>query len=220
MDHVGFSDLRTAAYCPRQLYYVRRDDDRRTPPEVERIREVAFQYGELAGADDATLRESAVDVTPDCWRANLRTAREAVDAFDDLVNPPIRDAFLEGKDCRGIAHKVLEDPPRPSLVSAGTPPERGVYRPQSVAAVAAAKALSWEREREVDRAFVEYPAHGVVRAVDLTTRRTAAYRRTLRAVRSMDGPPARLTDRRKCESCSYREQCGVHTRSLRSLLGR
>jgi CRISPR-associated exonuclease Cas4 len=95
-----------------------------------------------------------------------------------------------------------------------------VWEPQRVRAVAAAKALSWEREATVDRALVEYPAHGVVRTVRLTTRARATYRRALRAVRSLDGPPPRLRDTAKCEPCDYRDRCGVPTRSMRSLLGR
>jgi CRISPR-associated exonuclease Cas4 len=83
---------------------------------------------------------------------------------------------------------------------------------------AVANALAWERQREIPRALVEYPAVGAVREVELTCRRTAAYRRVLRTVRSMDGPPPRVDDSR-CESCEYRTECGVKTRSLRSLLG-
>ena len=41
----------------------------------------------------------------------------------------------------------------------------------------------------VERAFVEYPAYGIVREIALTTRRKAAYRRVLRT-------PAPSTDRR------------------------
>jgi CRISPR-associated exonuclease Cas4 len=87
-----------------------------------------------------------------------------------------------------------------------------------VKAVGAAKALAWERETAVDRAYVEYPRHGVIRSVSLSTRNKAAYRRTLRAVRSMDGPPPRVDDDSKCDSCRFAEQCGVRTRSLKSLL--
>lgn len=49
------------------------------------------------------------------------------------------------------------------MVFTGRPPEHGVWEPQSIRAVAAAKALSWEHERTVERAFVEYPAYGIVR---------------------------------------------------------
>ena len=109
--------------------------------------------------------------------------------------------------------------PTPSLLSTGSPPENGVWYPQTVHAVAAAKALAFERETPVERAFVEYPTHGIVREVPLTARRKAAYRGTVRTLESIDGPPPRLDDDAKCEPCEYREECGVRTRSLRSLLG-
>ncbi len=219
MSHVTFSDLRTAAYCPRQLYYARRDDDRGPPASVARVRALARRYPELLDADDATLADLPIEVPPGTYRERLRGLRER-SCWDDLTRPAAGETLLTGRDCRGVAHKLLADPPRPVLVSPGEPPERGVWAPQSVAAVAAAKALSYERERSVETAVVEYPAHGLVRTVPMTTRRKAAYRRTLRTVRSLDGPPPRVDDRSKCESCDYREECGVPTRTLASLLGR
>lgn len=226
---VTFSDLARAAYCPRQLYYVRRHDDREPPPEVRERRELAFRYAALRTDEDANLRRLPIDVTP----AEYRTALDGLAARDDwdaLCDPAARDVLLTGKDCRGVVHKLLAGddspsseetslPPTPVLVSPGTPPPRGVWTPQTVSAVAAAKALSWEREREIPRAVVEYPSHGVVRTVRLTTQNRAVYRRTLRTVRSLDGPPPRLRGSDKCSSCDYRSDCGVQTRSLRSLLG-
>jgi CRISPR-associated exonuclease Cas4 len=215
----AFSDLRTAAYCPRQCYYQWQDDaDRGPPPEVEQRRELAFQYDEiLAGAD---LADAPLNVTATQLRTNLSCAKARLDAFDALAHPADRDVLLTGKDCRGIAHKILDlDSPTPSLISAGSPPENGVWHPQTVHAVAAAKALAFERETPVERAFVEYPTYGIIREVVLTSRRTAAYRTAVRTLEAIDGPPPRLDDRSKCETCEYREECGVKTRSLRSLLG-
>jgi CRISPR-associated exonuclease Cas4 len=218
MSKHAFSDLRTAAYCPRQCYYRWQEDDRDPPPEVETRRELAFRYEELL--DGADLATEPIAVTPTQFRTNLSCAKARFDAFDELRHPSERDVFLDGKESRGIAHKVLDlDPPVPSLVSAGSPPENGVWHPQTVHAVAAAKALAWEREAPIERAFVEYPTYGVVREVRLTTRRKAAYRATVHVLDSIDGPPPRLTDTEKCESCEYRGDCGVKTRSLRSLLG-
>ncbi|SDL98109.1 CRISPR-associated exonuclease Cas4 [Halogranum gelatinilyticum] len=222
-DLVSFGDLARATYCPRQLYYARRDDDRAPPPAVDEAKELAFQYPELRDASDAKLRDLPVAVAPESYRAALGRLA-ARDDWDALTDPTRRDTLLTGKDCRGVAHKLLDpsgadDPPVPVLVSPGTPPERGVWEPQTVKAVAAAKALSWEREREIPTALVEYPTHGVVRTVRLTTRKKAVYRTALRTVRGLDGPPPRLRGSDKCDSCDYRSQCGVKTRSLRSLLG-
>jgi CRISPR-associated exonuclease Cas4 len=88
-----------------------------------------------------------------------------------------------------------------------------------VRAVAAAKALAYERERPVERALYEFPAYGIVREVPLTTRRKAFYRRTVRTLSALDGPPPRVEDDAKCEPCDYRAECGVRTRSVRSMLG-
>ena len=77
-----------------------------------------------------------------------------LDAFEALCDPADRDVLLTGKDCRGIAHKIVEiDAPTPSLISAGSPPENGVWHPQTVHAVAAAKALAYERETPVELSF-------------------------------------------------------------------
>lgn len=212
-----FSDLALATYCPRKLYYRRRDDDRGPPEEVEEIRALAARYEDLL--DSATdLSSEPIATTPTQYRSNLGSAKARFDRWDELADPPKTDVLLEGKDCRGIAHKLLEGPAVPVVVSAGQPPERGVWEPQSVRATAAAKALAWEQETPVEGAFVEYPAYGRIRKLRLTTRRKAAYRRALRTVRSLDGPPPRLHDDSRCGPCEYREECGVKTRSLRSRL--
>lgn len=216
---IAFSDLRMAAFCPRKLYYVRRDD--RDPPEAVRtVRNLAFRYPDLVDADVGALSSLPIEVDPRKYRHRLRKIRRRRDDWGAITDPASRHVHLVGRDCAGVAHKVLEDPPRPSIVAAGSAPERGVWEPQRVHAVAAAKALAWEHERPVERAVVEYPAHGVIRDVRLTTRHKATYRRTLRTVRSLDGPPPRLRNRSKCESCEYSEECGVRTRTMASLLDR
>lgn len=213
------SDLSTAAYCPRQLYYRRREDDRDPPPSVAERRALAFEYPDLIDASDASLSERPIELPSEEYRANLRRARDRLDCWDALADPVDSEVLLSGRECRGIAGKVLEEPLAPSYLSPGAPPERGVWEPHSVRAVALAKALSWECQRPVETAFVEYPTYGVVRRVRLTTRRKAAYRGAIRAVEAIDGPPARLKGSAKCDACEYRERCGTRTRSLRSLLG-
>ena len=219
----AFSDLGTVAYCPRQLYYHRQHDtDREPPPRVEARRELAFRYPEfLRSFDDSDpLSDCPIAVTPTQYRTNLSCASERLDAWGALCRPAEREVLLEGKECRGIVHKLLDlDSPTPSLVFTGAPPDRGVWQPHSVRAVAAAKALAWERETPVERAFVEYAAHGVIREVRLSSRRKAMYRETIDAIEAIDGPPARVDNDAKCESCEFRAECGTKTRSLRSLLG-
>jgi CRISPR-associated exonuclease Cas4 len=217
---VTFSTLARAAYCPRQLYYARRAGETdREPPRTARERiDLAFQYPALRRADDARLAAAPIDRSPGEYRAALDRLADR-DDWAGLRAPADERVLLSGRDCRGVAHKLLEAPPRPSIVSPGKPPDRGVWDPQRVRAVAAAKALAWERERSVDRALVEYPAVGVVRTVRLSTRDRARYRRVLRTVRTLDGPPPREASDAKCRACEYADECGVRTRSLRSLLG-
>ncbi|MDB2224496.1 hypothetical protein PM023_07415 [Halorubrum ezzemoulense] len=231
MTLVPFSDLARAAYCPRQLYYVRRDDERTVPPKARERIDLAFRYDELVDAPDRALRQLPLHRSPAAYRRNLSRLRER-DDYDALVDPASERGYLSGKDCHGTVHKLLEPgggptdsggsepspPPVPTLVSSGEPPENGVWEPQAVRAVGLAKALAWEREREVDRALVEYPAVGVAREVRLTLRKKAAYREALRAARSIDGPPPRVDDGR-CSTCDYAAECGTRRRSLRSLLG-
>lgn len=213
----AFSDLATAAYCPRKLYYRLRDGDHEIPDAVRERRELAFRYPALADPD-ADLSTEPIAVAPTQYRANLGCARESLAAWDDLCDPARSDVFLEGREARGVAHKVLEDPLSVCVVSAGEPPDEGAWRPQTVRAVAAAKALSWEAEVSVGHAYVEYPAYGVVRKLPLSTRRKALYREAIARAEAIDGPPARLSDDARCDPCEYRETCGVKTRSLRSLL--
>ncbi|ADD05285.1 uncharacterized protein Nmag_1709 [Natrialba magadii ATCC 43099] len=221
--HVTFSDLRTAAYCPRKCYYQRtRDCDPDLPPDIEAIRSLATRYEQLLESSVAVLESEPIARPPANYQRTLAETRERLEESGDwerLCNPSQRDVLVTGKDCRGRVHKALANPLEPVLISSGAPPEQGVWEPQTVHAVAAAKALAWEHEQPIERAWLEYPAYGVIRAVQLTTRRKARYRRALRTVRELDGPPARTTNRSKCESCEFAEECGVRTRTLRSLLG-
>jgi len=212
------SDLAVAAYCPRKLYYRRRDDD--PYGERDERHELPFRYDELLDPE-TNLAAEPLDVSPTAYRSNLGQSRARVGptVFDALREPTSREVFLDGRRVRGIAHKMLDEPLAPSLVVAGEPPEQGVWEPQVVRAVGLARALAWERQEEVERAYVEYATHGVVRELELTARRTGAFRRALRTAANIDGPPARTRQRSKCESCEYRGECGVRTRSLRSMLG-
>ena len=233
-DKVSFTDLATATYCPRQLYYDRREDDREPPPEATARIDLAFRYPELRDLDDAALAAEPIERPPEKYRAALDRLADRTD-WGSLSDPADTRVLLDGKDARGVAHKVIDetdteapcdddghptgDPPVPVIVSPGDPPEQGVWEPQSVRAVAAMHAISWQEGRRVRRALVEYPTHGVVRDVSLSVRRSGTYRRALRSVREMDGPPSRLSGSAKCRDCRHRSNCGVKTRSLRSLIG-
>jgi len=213
-----FREVETAAYCPRKLYYRRREGDPDIPDGVGDVRQLAFEYDELRSVD-AALLAAPIEVSPGTYRERLGRFARRFEYWDALVDPPNRDVLLTGRECRGVAHKVLEDPLVPALAFAGEPPDEGVWEPQTVRLVAAAKALSWERETPVERAVAEYPAYGVVREIDLTTRCKAAYRKAVRTADTVDGPPSRIDSDAKCAPCEYREDCGTKTRSLASMLG-
>lgn len=214
-----FREVAVAAYCPRKLYYRRRASDVELgpPPEVERVRELAWRYPDLL-ADSAALSAAPIDVTPTQFRTRLGAAKARLDAWEALCEPPERDVLVDGADCRGLIHKRLPGPSL-SLVFAGEPPDDGVWHPQSVRLVAAARALSDDLGAPVERVYAEYPAHGVVRPVNIDRRRAGAYREALRTARSIDGPPARTRQTAKCEACEFSPRCGVRTRSLLSKLG-
>lgn len=214
-DLVPFSDLALATYCPRKLYYRRREASRGDPPVAAQARSLAANYGRLRSGEPGTYA-AALAVAPQVARERLDRAADRFDAFPDLVDPAESTVLVRGKDALGRVDKIL--PGAVSVVSPGDPPDEGVWKPQSVRAVAAAKAVSWREGEHITTAFVEYPRHGVIRKLALTGRRSAAYRRALRTVRALDGPPARLHDDAKCASCEYQSSCGVKTRTLRSLL--
>ena len=218
----SFRDIEAAAYCPRKLYYRRtapKEEER--PAIVGKRREIAFEYDQLLD-DRNRLRSAPIEVTPTQFRSRLGCAQAKLDSWDELLDPKDAEVFLSGRECRGIAHKILSpesDSPSLSLVFAGQPPENGIWKPQSVRLMAAAKALSWEEKTAVETVYAEYPAYGVIRKVDVDARRTAAYREAVRIADSIGGPPARIKNESKCEPCEFRPQCGVKSRSLRSLLG-
>jgi CRISPR-associated exonuclease Cas4 len=215
-DTVPLSDLAIAAFCPRKLYYARQTD--RIPPEDhETALELASAYPSILDLGPAAVADEDIAVSPEQFVENLTAERRRLGGWDALADPDEGDVFLAGKDVHGQVAKVLREPLAPTLVSPGEPPPEGVWQPQSVRAVGAAKALAWREQEPVEQAYVEYPRHGHVRQVRLTVRRTAEYRRTLRSVQAMDGPPPRLGNDAKCQTCRFAENCGVKTRTLRSL---
>jgi CRISPR-associated exonuclease Cas4 len=118
VSKIPFSELETAAYCPRKLYY-RRTDDIEVPDLVADRRRLAFEYDSLC---DAYLTTRLLGVSPERFWSNLDRAAE-LDAWSELVAPADRERLVEGKDCRGIVHKVLDlETPVPSMVFTGTPP--------------------------------------------------------------------------------------------------
>ncbi len=186
----SFSDLSAKAACLRTLSNTRETNEQKhsSPDDCERTVELAYQYQELVDTDEQTLGALPIERSPEAYRAALHGLEERAD-WAGLVAPDSRRVRLEGVNCHGLVHKILcngDNPPKPSIVSTESPPEIGVWQPDAVRAVAAAKALAHERDRTVPWAIVEYPAAGVVRDVRLTARRKVTYRRVLRAIQSTE----------------------------------
>jgi CRISPR-associated exonuclease Cas4 len=104
----AFRDIETAAYCARKLYHRRRDAAVEVP-DVSHVRDLAFEYDHLLDVD-AALLAAPIEVSPGTFRERLRAARDALDAWGQLVDPPSRAVFLTGKDCRGSARTPSTPP--------------------------------------------------------------------------------------------------------------
>ena len=64
MTLVPFSDVARAAYCPRQLYYRRRDEEQSVPPKTRGWIGLAYRYDELTDAPNRALRAARSDRRP------------------------------------------------------------------------------------------------------------------------------------------------------------
>lgn len=211
-----FAALAQAAYCRRKLFY-RRQENRTGPMPTGEADRLARQYPALIAR---TIEQNCLATDPESVSRALATARDRFPLlWPHLLNPSAEDLEIRGRQCHGRVSKLLAcDPPTVTIVTGGKPPSEGVWHHQTVRAVAASLALAAERGVSPERALVEYPRHGVIRSVPIDSRRRAAYRRTLEAVRSLGEPPPRTENDAKCRSCEYRQRCRGRTRSLRSLL--
>ena len=79
-------DVALAAYCPRKLYYRRREPDvERSPPAaVEAVRDLAFDYPALL-ADASRLQDAPIEECPAAYQSHLRGAKARLDAWDALA---------------------------------------------------------------------------------------------------------------------------------------
>ena len=74
-DHT-FRDLETAAYCPRKLYYRRRDGAPEIPEAVAKRRALAREYERLLD-DDTALLAAPIEPDPATVRERSRSERAA-----------------------------------------------------------------------------------------------------------------------------------------------
>lgn len=219
--------VRSSAYCRRQAYYRMRDEPPEPSPEQQAVRELAYHYPEFLESPSETQRELGhPDLNQDALES-LRVARQELSEWREIARPAREEHYVEGDHLHGTTDKVVRvsgedggEEYAASLVKAGSPPRNGVWRPTRVEAAAAARLLEYEFPT-ASRAYVEYPRYGVIRCVGLGVRDYRVLERTLEALEfAEDRVPSRTRNRAKCRSCSYREECGVRTESLISMLRR
>jgi len=85
----AFTDLATAAYCPRKLYYRRTRDDRDSPDSVAPIRNLAFRYGDLLDPE-TDLADEPIAVTPTAYRSALGCSKARLDRWENWSIRPKR----------------------------------------------------------------------------------------------------------------------------------
>lgn len=223
MHHVG--ELRRAAYCPRQTYYTRHDDNESEATDVYvAVAELAHQYETFVEDPDEALRFAAelADVEPqtveeeidvDEALASLRRLRgDDPDLWTALTHPDREQLYVEADGLRGTVDKVSSTDGGyvASSVKAGTPPRRGVWPSQRVEATGVHRLLD-ARFPAAETVHVEFPKVGEVRTLEVDDADRRRVDGLLDLLESMDPdePPRRTTERGRCSSCSYRERCGV-----------
>lgn len=173
---VPLSQLRTATYCPDRDQY--RGGHTAVSDHPAERRSLAFRYPQLIAAETPLLAELPIGVPPETYRHKLRQLRSR-SIWSQLVNPADTDRQISTQDCHGAIPKVIKNPARPVLISASRPPAHGVWRAQTVAAVAAIAGLRSDGEKTSNRAIVEYPGHGEVRSITITPQHRRQYQRAL-----------------------------------------
>lgn len=227
------SEVRSAAYCRRQAYYRLRDEPPEPSPEVRNIKDLAYRYPDVLDSPETVLQETGLhDLDATRIQDGVREARKEYSEWDALARPWRQEIYLQASRLHGTIDKLVKIPTdtgsgrggdpvyAASLVKTGEPPRNGVWRPTRAEATAAARLVDREF-RGAEHVYVEYPRVGEVRRVDLGTRDSRKLESILSDLeRAAERVPSRTRNRRKCRSCGYREECGVRTESLLSLLRR
>jgi CRISPR-associated exonuclease Cas4 len=222
MRHV--SEVRRAVYCGRQAYYESKRDACRLPsPETRVLRELAYLYPVVVNSPEDALRQAqetaGVSVSLDVAGAAdaLAEAREDDPTLWDTVARPDREErYFENGCLCGTVDKLSfgDDGAVFSLVKTGTPPADGVWSSERVEVAAVRRLVS--ETHEVSHAVVEYPRAGALRRVDVGRDDERALERALETLDEIEEgiPPSRTDNRSKCESCDFRKECGVETKSV------
>lgn len=219
------SEVRNAIYCGRQAYYEARREACRLPsPETRILRELAYVYPILADSPDDALRRAedtaGVSVSLDISGAADALAERRDDnpeLWDVVARPDREERYLENERLRGTVDKLSFDDDGgavASLVKTGTPPANGVWSSERVEAAAIHELVS--TSYDVSCVVVEYPRVGALRRVEVGSDDERTLERAIETLEEIEKgvPPSRTDNRSKCESCDFKEECGVKTKSV------
>lgn len=224
MFHI--SEVRNAVYCGRQAYYESRREACRIPsPETRLLRETAYLYPTLVDSPNEALR-SACNVAGIELKLDLSDASDNLDVLQEektelwnaVAYPDREEKYYENDELCGTVDKrsFTEDGLVVSKVKTGTPPPNGVWSSDRVEATAVERLVSSAEETGVAYVVMEYPRVGALRCVEPGKDDERALESALEILEEIKNgiPPSRTDNRSKCESCDFREECGVETRSI------
>lgn len=221
------SEVRNAVYCGRQAYYEAKREACRLPsPETRVLRELAYLYPTLVESPEDALRRAqetagvsvSLDMS-DTTDALAETRDDDPALWDGVAYPDREERYVENGRLRGTVDKLSfrdgdEEGVVISLVKTGTPPANGVWSSERVEAAALRELVS--TNHDVSCVVVEYPRVGALRRVGVGHDDERALERALETLEEVKKgvPPSRTDNRKKCESCDFKEECGVKTKSV------
>ena len=219
------SEVRNAVYCGRQAYYERQREACRIPTAETRVlRELAYIYPTLIDSPEDALRRACetagVSVALDISEASetlAETRDERPRLWEGVARPDREERYVENGRLRGTIDKLSFEEDEGTVVSVvktGTPPANGVWSSERVEAAAVHELAS--ANHEVGCVVFEYPRVGALRRIEVGNDDERGLERALGTLEEIDDgmPPSRTDNRTKCESCDFKKECGVKTKSV------
>ena len=226
MSPFHISEVRRAIYCGRQAYYESQREACRIPsPETRVLREVAYLYPTVVESPEDALRRAeetaGVSTSLDMSEAAEALADEREKnpgLWEAVAHPDREERYFEGNSLRGTVEKLSfgddGEGVLASVVKTGTPPPNGVWRSERAEAAAVRRMVS--REYDLRGVVFEYPRVGALRRVEVGRDDARTLERALERLEDIEKgvPPSRTENRNKCESCEFKDECGVKTKSV------
>jgi len=217
------SEVRNAVYCGRQAYYEAQREACRIPsPKTRVVRELAHLYPTVVESPDEASRRArenaGVSLSLDLSDASdaLAEARDDSELWDIVAYPDREERYVESDVLHGTVDKLsfTEEGVVVSVVKTGAPPANGVWQSEHVEAAAFERLVS--ATQNVRFVVVEYPRSGALRRVEVGKDDVRALERARETLEEIGKgiPPSRTDNRSKCESCDFKQECGVKTKSV------